>query len=111
MNAEDKRRLLCALCHGSIFFSSLLVPVGIPFGIFFASEDSVVQENAKEALNVYLNFYIALFICVILISIGIGIPLLFLLGLVSFVLPIFGIISVIKNPSKPYHYRFIYRFF
>jgi uncharacterized Tic20 family protein len=111
MNGEDKRRLLSALCHGSIFFSSLLVSVGIPFAIFFAAEDSVVKENAKEALNFHINLYIAAFICVLLISVLIGIPLLFIVGLISFVMPIIGIVSVINNPSKPYRYPFIFRFF
>ena len=111
MNAEEKRRLLSALCHGSIFFSTLLVSVGIPFAILFASEDSVVRENAKEALNFHINLYIAAFICFLLISVLIGVPLLFVVGFISFVMPIIGIVSVMKAPNKPYRYPYIYRFF
>ena len=47
----DKRKLLSALSHGSIFLSSLLLSVIIPLTIFFATEDPVVKENAQEALN------------------------------------------------------------
>lgn len=111
MNAEDQRKLLSALCHGSIFFSSFLISVGIPFAILLASEDTVVRANAKEALNFHINLYIYAVICIILIAVFIGIPLLIILGLISFILPILGIVSVINNPNQPYRYRFIYRFF
>ncbi len=111
MNAEDQRKLLSALCHGSIFFSSFLISVGIPFAILFASEDTVVRANAKEALNFHINLYIYAVICIILISVFIGIPLLIILGLTSFIMPCLGIVSVINHPNQPYRYPFIYRFF
>jgi hypothetical protein len=39
--SEDltKRKLLSALCHGSIFFSALVISVGIPVAILFVSDD------------------------------------------------------------------------
>ena len=107
----DKRKLLLALCHGAIFFSTLLVSIGIPFGIFLASEDLVVKENAKEAINFHLNLYICAVVFIVLISVFIGIPLLFLLGLVSFFMPLMAVLSVINHPNKPYRYPYIYRFF
>ncbi|NEQ11267.1 MAG: DUF4870 domain-containing protein, partial [Moorea sp. SIO4E2] len=41
----DQRKLLSLLCHGSIFFSSLVVSIAIPIVIFLVTEDSVVKEN------------------------------------------------------------------
>ncbi|MBF2001415.1 MAG: DUF4870 domain-containing protein, partial [Synechococcales cyanobacterium M58_A2018_015] len=55
---SDKRKLLSALCHGSIFFSALLVSVAVPIAIWFVSEDPVVKDNAKEALNFHLNVWL-----------------------------------------------------
>ncbi|MDY7022686.1 MAG: DUF4870 domain-containing protein [Cyanobacteriota bacterium] len=110
MNSEDKRRLLSTLCHGSIFFSSLLIAAGIPFSILLASEDMVVRENAKEALNFLINFYIAVLIGIILIPLGLGIVILLILGLISFLMPMLGIFSVLSNPKTPYTYQYIFRF-
>jgi len=123
MNGEDKRRLLSALCHGSIFFSSLLVSVGIPFAIFFATEDSVVKENAKAALNLHINIYGFLFFILALAAIPvfwilplifyalIAIPVLLWVCFMSFIMPIIGIASVFNNPSKAYRYPCIFHFF
>ncbi|MEL7034841.1 MAG: DUF4870 domain-containing protein [Cyanobacteria bacterium J06592_8] len=110
MNAEDKQRLLSALCHGSIFFSSLLIAAGIPFSILLASEDIVVKENAKEALNFLMNFYIAVLVGIVLTPLGLGIVILFVLGLISFLMPMLGIFSVLRNPKKPYIYQYVFRF-
>ena len=57
--SEDitKRKLLDAICHGSIFFSATFVSIGVPIAIFFISNDEIVQNNAKEALNFHcMNF-------------------------------------------------------
>lgn len=110
MNPEDKRRLLSALCHSSIFFSSLLIAAGIPFSILLASEDIVVQENAREALNFLINLYIAVLVGIVLIPLRLGIAILFVLGLISFLMPMLGIVSVLRNPKKPYIYQYIFRF-
>ncbi|MDP8963377.1 MAG: DUF4870 domain-containing protein, partial [Cyanobacteriota bacterium] len=40
----DKRKLLSALAHGSIFFSSLVVSIAIPIAILLVSEDPIVKE-------------------------------------------------------------------
>ncbi|MEB3278933.1 MAG: DUF4870 domain-containing protein [Lyngbya sp.] len=110
MNLEDKRRLLSALCHGSIFFSCFIVSVAIPLIIFFATQDKVIRENAKEALNFHMNLYIYGIIFTILTLLFIGIPLLILLLLMSMILPIFGIAAVFNNPNKPYRYPCIILF-
>lgn len=105
----DKRKLLSALCHGSIFFSSLIVAVGIPLAILFVSEDPVVKENAKEALNFHFNVWLYGLIFGLLTFVLIGIPLLGLLFLVSFIMPIIATVQTINNPSRSYRYPLIFR--
>jgi uncharacterized Tic20 family protein len=55
---QDKRKLLSALCHGSIFFSSLVVSVAIPIAVLLVSDDPVVKESAKEAINFHINVWV-----------------------------------------------------
>ena len=57
MYDSDKRKLLSALCHGAIFFSTTIVSVGLPIAILFVSDDPVVKENAKESINFHFNVW------------------------------------------------------
>jgi uncharacterized protein len=109
---SDKRKLLSALCHGSIFFSALLVSIGIPIAILFVSDDSVVKENAKEALNFHLNvwFYGAIYGILIALLIGyLLLPLVPIFIILSWILPIIAIVKVFGEPSAAYRYPFIFR--
>jgi len=45
MYDSDKRKLLSALCHGSIFFSTTIVSVGLPIAILFVSDDPVLTYS------------------------------------------------------------------
>ncbi|MGD1712683.1 DUF4870 domain-containing protein [Dapis sp. BLCC M172] len=105
----DKRKILSALCHGAIFFSVTILSVGIPIAILFLTDDSVVKDNAKESLNFHINIYIYGIIFGILVWLLIGFPLLVLLGIVNFVMPIIAILNVMNNPNQPYSYPFIFR--
>ncbi|MEL7038006.1 MAG: DUF4870 domain-containing protein [Cyanobacteria bacterium J06592_8] len=109
MNEENKRTLLSILCHGSIFFSCFIVSVAIPLAILYTSTDRVVRANAKEALNFHLTIFIWGIIASILIIFLIGLILLPLIGFLSMIMPIFGIIAVMNEPSTPYHYPGIFR--
>lgn len=109
MYDTDKRKLLSALAHGSIFFSLLGVSVGIPIAILFVSDDPVVKENAKEALNFHLNVWIYGIIFGVLTIVLIGFLLLGILQLVNVVLPILAILQALSNPDQPYRYPFIFR--
>lgn len=111
MEEVNQRKLLSALCHGAIFFSATVVSVGLPLAILFTSQDSVVKENAKESLNFHINLYIYAFIFSVLIFLLIGFPLLVLLGVASWVMPIIAIVQIINNPDRPYRYPFIFRLF
>ncbi|MCL1471410.1 DUF4870 domain-containing protein [Argonema antarcticum] len=109
MYDTDKRKLLSALCHGSLFISALFVSIGIPIGILLISDDPVVKENAKEAINFHFNVWLYGIIFGVLAWLLIGIPLLILLGILSWVLPIMAILQSLSNPDQPYHYPFIFR--
>ncbi len=109
MNSLDQRRVLSALCHGAIFFSSMFISVGIPIAILLMSDDSIVKANARESLNFHINLYIYALISIVLIIVFIGIPLLILVGTVSFIMPIIALIKILENPSQPYRYPFIFR--
>lgn len=108
---STNRKILSGLSHGAIFFSSTIISIGIPIIIFYTTEDRVIKENAKESLNFHINIYIYAIIFALLILLFIGIPLLILLGILSFVMPIIAIMNVLENPDKPYHYPFIFRIF
>ena len=109
MYDTDKRKLLSALAHGSIFFSLLGVSVGIPIAILFVSDDPVVKENAKEALNFHLNVWLYGIIFGVLTIVLIGFLLLGILQLVNVVLPILAILQALSNPDQAYRYPFIFR--
>ncbi len=109
MYDTDKRKLLSALAHGSIFFSLTGVSIGIPIVVLFVSDDPVVKENAKEALNFHFNVWVYGIIFAVLTIVLIGFLLLGLLQIVNFVLPIMAILQSLSNPEQPYRYPFIFR--
>ena len=112
MYDTDKRKLLSALSHGSIFLSTILVSVGIPIAILFVSDDPVVKENAKEAINFHFNVW--------LYGAIIGVLAFFTLGLLGLILgPIYyivhlglsilAVVQTLGNPDQPFRYPFIFR--
>ncbi len=109
MEDVAQRKLLSALSHGAVFFSSTIVSIGIPIAILFISNDPVVKENAKESLNFHINLYIYGIIFGLLILIGIGIPLLILLWIFSLIMPIIAVTKVLSDPNLSYRYPFIFR--
>ncbi len=68
----DKRKLLSAGCHASLFISALIISIGIPIAIFYVSEDIVVKENAKEAINFHFNVWLIGLVITILSFITFG---------------------------------------
>jgi uncharacterized protein len=106
---SDKRKLLSSAAHGSIFISALLISAGIPLAILLVSDDPVVKENAKEALNFHFNVWaygiVFGFLCLLLI----GYPLLALLFVVSWILPVLAIVKCLRNPDETFRYPFIFR--
>ena len=105
-----KRKLLSGLSHGSIFISATVVSIGIPIAIYLVSDDVIVKQNAKEALNFHLNVWLYGIIFGILAIFLIGIPLLWLLGIVSVIAPIFAIVKILNDRDATFRYPFIIHF-
>ncbi|MBC7972535.1 MAG: DUF4870 domain-containing protein [Verrucomicrobia bacterium] len=109
MDNQDRRKLLSALCHGAIFFSSTVISIGIPIAVLLITDDPVVKENAKESINFHINLFLYAIVFGLLVLVAIGIPLLILLGIASLLLPIVAIVRVATEPQIPYRYPFIWR--
>lgn len=111
MYDTDKRKLLSALSHAAIFFSTLFVSVGLPIALLFVTDDPIVKENAKESINFHLNVWIYGTIITILIwvSFGLLLPLAGLGYILHWGLTIWAIASVLLNPDQPFRYPFIFR--
>jgi uncharacterized protein len=111
MYDTDKRKLLSALCHGAIFFSTTVVSIGIPIALLLVTEDPVVKENAKEAINFHFNVWLygAIIAVLIFITFGLLIPLAGLGYLLHWGLTIWAIVNVLSDPDKPFRYPFIFR--
>ncbi len=113
MQTTAQQKLLSALCHGSIFFTALVVSIGIPIAILFISDDWAVKDNAREAINFHINLYLYAALGGLLFITVIGIPIAFILWgvlfVISWLLPIIAIVKVLDRPSQPYRYPFILR--
>ncbi|MDF5729989.1 MAG: DUF4870 domain-containing protein [Rhizonema sp. PD38] len=111
MYDTDKRKLLSALCHGAIFFSTSFVSVGVPIAILFVSEDPVVRENAKEAINFHFNVWLygAIIAVLVFISFGLLIPLAGIGYLLHWGLTIWAIVNILSDPDRSFRYPFIFR--
>ena len=109
--SDDNRKLLSVLSHGSILFGSSVITIGVPIAILLLSEDSIVKQNAKEALNFLITCYILAAICIVLIvSVGIRLFfLLFLLLMASWVMPIIAMVKISQNPDRCYRYPIVWR--
>lgn len=105
----DKRKILSAVSHGSIFLSQLLFSAGVPIAVMLLSDDPVVKENSREALNFHLNVWAYSIIFGILTWVLIGWPLLGILFIAQLVLPILAIVKSITEPNSVYKYPFIWR--
>ncbi|WP_035990347.1 DUF4870 domain-containing protein [Leptolyngbya sp. KIOST-1] len=105
------RKILSAVSHGSIFFNALVLSVGVPIAILLISNDSVIKESAKEAINFHINMWVWWAIAGVLAWVLIGIPLLFVLGIVNFIMPIFAIFHSITKPDTVFRYPLILRLF
>ncbi|NET74402.1 MAG: DUF4870 domain-containing protein [Sphaerospermopsis sp. SIO1G2] len=58
MYDSEKRKLLSALSHGAIFFSTTFISVGLPIALLIISDDPVVKDNAKESINFHFNIWL-----------------------------------------------------
>ena len=106
-------RLWGMLCH----LGGLAGFIGIPFGnilgplIFWLikrNDHPFIDEQGKEALNFQITVLLAAIICIPLMFVIIGIPLLFAVGITDLVLIIIAAIK--SNGGEHYRYPFAIRF-
>lgn len=113
MQNPDTQKLLAVVCHASIFFSSLVVSIGIPIAILLVSNDFIVKENAREAINFHINLFLYGILAALIAATIIGIPIAIVIGIALFVcswlLPIIAIVKTIERVDQPYKYPFILR--
>lgn len=106
---SDKRKALSIVSHGAIFLSSLFLSVGLPIAVLLISNDPIVKDNARESINFHFNVWLYEIIFGILTIVLIGYPLLAILFVVHWVMPIIGIFKILKDSDQPYRYPFIFR--
>ena len=111
---DDKEaRQWAMLCHLSALIGLLGNGIGFVLGPLFVwlfkREDApLIDEAGKEALNFQLTMFLAIFACIPLLFILIGIPLLIVVGLVMTINPI---IAAIKTSNgERYRYPISIRF-
>ena len=80
------------LSHLSVFLG---VPFILPFVVYLAmrQESDYVAANARAALNFHLSLLIYFVCCIPLVFIVVGIPIMIVIGIVSFIL---SIVAAIK---------------
>jgi uncharacterized Tic20 family protein len=85
---------------------SAILGVGIvlPLVVYLAmrQESEYVAENAREALNFHISVLIYGLVCVLLLFVVIGFPLLIALGIAAFVLAIIGAVKASNGECYRY---------
>jgi uncharacterized Tic20 family protein len=108
MNDSTKQKLLRSICHASALASPTMVVLGVPIAALFVSDDPLVKDSAKEALNFTMSMYLwaALFGALMFTLVGIPAAVLGFFGLwaASMIFPIVAIASVCADPDKQYRY-------
>jgi uncharacterized Tic20 family protein len=114
MTNSASRKLLRSACHGAALASWSVVILGIPIAALLISDDPLVRDSAKEAINFSVSMYLWTAICVGLLFTLIGIPAaivgFMIFGFVSIVFPVIGIVSVCADPERRFRYPFTIRF-
>ncbi len=110
MDPDERRKLLAVLCHVSQLFSSIALSIAVPIVILVISDDPIVQAHAKEAINFAINIVLYVIASVLLFFFIVGIPLMVLVLIASWILPIFATVRAATMPDLPYRYPFILHF-
>ena len=108
------RKWISAFAHASIFISTLILSIGIPIFIYLDSEDLIVKENTKEAINFHLNLWLygVAIASVSFLTFGvIGLILFPLWFLYHWGLSIWAVICCLRNSERVFRYPLIFRLF
>jgi uncharacterized Tic20 family protein len=94
-------RALAVLCHLSIFFGFVFI---LPLLVFLLrnKESPLAGAHAKEALNFHLSLIFYALLCVPLVFLIVGIPLLIVLGLGAAVCAIIGAVRAAEGVAYRY---------
>jgi uncharacterized Tic20 family protein len=104
----DKRKLLSAVAHGSIFVSATFVAIAIPIALYFVADDPIVKDNAKEAINFHFNVWLYGLILVPLSFITFGLAG-GLWWLIHWGLTVWAILHCFNVTDQAFRYPFIFR--
>lgn len=108
------RQWISAFAHASIFISTLIISIGIPLFLYLDSEDLIVKENTKEAINFHLNLWLygAAIACISFLTFGVVGLILFPIWFVyHWGLSVCAVIYCLKHPERVFHYPLIFRLF
>jgi uncharacterized Tic20 family protein len=100
------------ICHLSAL-AGFLVPFGNIFGpllvwLLKRADMPMVERHGKESLNFQITVGIAVAICIPLIFVLIGIPLMFIIGIGALIMTIIAAVKV-SNGNFDYRYPFAIR--
>lgn len=108
MESNTSRKLLRAACHGAALVNWTLIILGVPLAAWMLSEDPLVRDSAKEALNFSISMYIWVALCTGLLFTLIGIPAaivgFIVYGVISTIFPLIAIVSVCIDPDRRFRY-------
>lgn len=109
-NNPNPNKLLSLIAHGTCLLTSTILVIIVPILILSLSTDDVVRANARESINFQLSLMIWGLVAAVLCFVAIGVPMLFVLLIWSFVAPLIAVLKVADHPDQPYRYRFIIHF-
>lgn len=108
MNDVQSRKFLRVLCHAAALTSLAVVTVGVPIAALVLSDDELVQDSAREAINFSITVFLWAAVIGFLWFTIVGIPIAWVLGgvlgLAALLLPILAMVSVCTDESKRYRY-------
>ncbi len=86
------------LLHASTWFAPFLVP----FVLFLVIDDQEIKKLSIQAILFQLVMTVLITISIFLIIFLIGIPMLVIFGIMTFVVPIIGIVKAINGNTFNY---------
>ena len=112
LSAEEVRKW-AMICHLSALVGLLGNGIGFLIGplvvwLIKREDDPAIEKQGKEAVNFQLTMFLAMFVSLLLAFVLIGIPLLFIFGLMMVIFPI---IAAVKTGNRErYRYPISIRF-
>ncbi|MBI1840779.1 MAG: DUF4870 domain-containing protein [Verrucomicrobia bacterium] len=104
---STQEKLWIVLSHLSVLFGAGLL---LPLIVYLVKKDDsrVIAFHSKEALNFHLSIALYGLVCVPLIFLFVGVPMLMLLGIATFIL---SIVAAVKGADgREYRYPLTVRF-